>query len=89
LRNQQALSALAQAEVKTLAQAEVLAGIKELRDHFEIHPQDGKQTDNDKDMVIYSRRHHDECMFVHALTDMARDAILAEAARNWWSQTTR
>jgi hypothetical protein len=49
LRNQQAL--------KTLAQAEVLAGVKELRTHFKINLQDGKQTDNDKGMVIYSWRH--------------------------------
>jgi hypothetical protein len=32
-------------------------------------------------MVIYSRRHTKECTVVHALTDEARDAILAEAAR--------
>jgi hypothetical protein len=74
-------TALAQAEVKTLEQAEVLAGVKELRAHFEIHPQDGKQTDNDKGMVIYSRRHKNECTFIHTLTDEARDTILAEAAR--------
>jgi hypothetical protein len=79
LRNQQALNALAQAGVKTLEQAEVLAGLKELREHFSINPKDGLQTDNDKGMVIYCRRH--ECMFVHALTDVARDAILAEVAR--------
>jgi hypothetical protein len=73
LRNQQA--------VKTTAQAEVLAGVKELCAHFIIHPQDGKQTDDDEGMVIYSRRHTKECTVVHALTDETRDAILAEAAR--------
>jgi hypothetical protein len=73
LKNQQA--------VKTTAQAEVLAGVEELRAHFIIHPQDGKQTDNDKGMVLYSRRHTKECTVVHALTDEARDTILAEAAR--------
>jgi hypothetical protein len=72
MRNQHAL--------KTTAQAEILAGLTELRAHFIIHPQDGKQTDNDKGMVIYSRRHTRECTVVHALTDEARDAILAEAA---------
>jgi hypothetical protein len=73
LRNQQAL--------KTMAQAEVLAGVSELHAHFIIHPQDGKQTDNDKGMVIYSRRHTQECTVVHTLTDEARDGILVEAAR--------
>jgi hypothetical protein len=81
LRNQQALNTLAQAEVKTLAQAEVLAGLKELHEHFLINPKDEKKTDNDKGMVIYSRRHQNECTAVHALTDVAQDAILAEVAR--------
>jgi hypothetical protein len=73
LKNEQA--------VKTTAQAEVLAGVAELRAHFIIHQQDGKKTDNDKGMVLYSRSYTKECTVVHVLTDEARDAILAEAAR--------
>jgi hypothetical protein len=56
LRKQQALNALAQAEVKTLEQTEVLAGDKEYRDHFSINPKDGLKTDNDKGMVWLKRR---------------------------------
>jgi hypothetical protein len=78
LRNQHALKTLT---LPTTAQAEVLVGVKELRAHFIIHPQDGKQTEDDEGMVIYSRRHTKECTVVHVLTDEARDAILAEAAR--------
>jgi hypothetical protein len=58
-----------------------VSGVAELLAHFLIHPQDGKQTDNDKGMALYSRSHTKECTVVHALTDEARDAILAEAAR--------
>jgi hypothetical protein len=81
LRNQQALKDLSQTDKEILAQAEILAGVKELRAHFIIHPQDGLKTDNDKGMVIYSRMHTKECTVVHTLTDKVRDAILAEAAR--------
>jgi hypothetical protein len=80
LRDQQALKDLSQTDVETLAQAEVLAGVKEWRAHFIIHPQDGLKTDNDKGMVLYCRMHTKECTVVHTLTDKARDAIFAEAA---------
>jgi hypothetical protein len=43
--------------LKTTAQAEVLAGLKELREHLIISPQDGKSSDMDERMVTYSRAH--------------------------------
>jgi hypothetical protein len=67
--------------LKTTAQAEVLAGLKELREHLIISPQDGKSSDADEGMVTYSRAHQNDCPAVHPLTDAAQEAILSEAAR--------
>jgi hypothetical protein len=73
LRNQHTL--------KTTAQAEVLAGHKELREHLIINPNDGKSSDTDEGLVTYSRSHGNDCPAVHTLTNAAREAILSEAAR--------
>jgi hypothetical protein len=66
---------------KTTAQTEVLAGLKELREHLIVSPNDGKKSDTDKGMVTYSRAHQNACPAVHTLTDAAQEAILSEAAR--------
>jgi hypothetical protein len=66
---------------KTTAQAEVPVGLKELREHLILHPNDGKSSHTNAGLVIYSRAHQNDCPAVHTLTDAARESTLSEAAR--------
>jgi hypothetical protein len=74
LRNQHALKT-------TVLQAEVLAGLKELRVLQSYSRRDGKSSDTDEELAAYSRAHQNPCPAVPTLTDAARQVILSEAAR--------
>jgi hypothetical protein len=65
--------------LKTLAQAEVLTGLKELRGHFIVNPKDEKKPENDEGMVIYSQRHLKVCTYVHRVAKAAAKVTKARS----------